>query len=313
MNHDQLILDHKAAIIVRKIFELAVNGIGITAIVHCLNEKEIPTPIQYARSNGLFGNYDNGNGNWNSRSVKYILTNRTYTGMLVQGKEKRTVSATHEALVDTNTFDAIQKSFQEKAFNIAKHGQSTENILKGKVICGCCGGKMQRKRGTNHADWYFFTCITKNRLGVDKCTGMYVREEDVLRAIYYQLKLHVKEHFISDSQYQQELLHLNNGISQSDSQYQEIFRNAIHHYEMFVDGKISKDEFRAVQDAANEKKAIWNDIITSKTAYEKKYHVFRKLLKASYKEIALSEIIDCIDEITICQNKNITVNWAIAQ
>ncbi len=310
-NHDQLILDPKAAIIVRKIFELAANGIGMTAIVRYLNEKEIPTPIQYARSNGLSGNYDNGNGNWNSRSVKYILTNRTYTGMLVQGKEKRVVSATHEALVDMNTFDAIQKSFQEKAFNIAKHGQSTENILKGKVICGCCGEKMQRKRGTNHADWYFFTCITKNRLGADKCTGMYVREEDVLRAIYYQLKLYVKEHFISDSQYKQELIRLNNEIDHSDSQYQEIFKNAVHHYEMFVDGKINKDEFRAVQDAANEKKAIRDNIIASKMAYEKQYQVFRKLLKASYKEIALDEIMDCIDKITICPNKNITVQWAI--
>ena len=310
-NHDQLIPDPKAAIIVRKIFELAANGIGITAIVRYLNEKEIPTPIQYARANGLSGNYDNGNGNWNSRSVKYILTNRTYTGMLVQGKEKRVVSATHEALVDTNTFDAIQKSFQEKAFNIAKHGQSTENILKGKVICGCCGGKMQRKHGTNHADWYFFTCITKNRLGVDKCTGMYVREEDVLRAIYYQLKLYVKEHFISDSQYKQELMRLNNKIDQSDSQYQEAFRNAVRHYERFVDGEISKDEFRVVQDAANEKKAIRNDIITNKTAYEKQYQVFRKLLKASYKEITLSEIMDCINEIIIYPNKNITVKWAI--
>lgn len=310
-NHDQLIPDPKAAIIVRKIFELAANDIGITAIVRYLNEKEIPTPIQYARANGLSGNYDNGNGNWNSRSVKYILTNRTYTGMLVQGKEKRVVSATHEALVDTNTFDAIQKSFQEKAFNIAKHGQSTENILKGKVICGCCGGKMQRKHGTNHADWYFFTCITKNRLGVDKCTGMYVREEDVLRAIYYQLKLYVKEHFISDSQYKQELMRLNNKIDQSDSQYQEAFRNAVRHYERFVDGEISKDEFRAVQDAANEKKAIRNDIITNKTAYEKQYQVFRKLLKASYKEITLSEIMDCINEIIIYPNKNITIKWAI--
>lgn len=231
--------------------------------------------------------------------------------MLVQGKEKRVVSATHEALVDTNTFDAIQKSFHEKAFNIAKHGQSTENILKGKVICGCCGGKMQRKRGTNHADWYFFTCITKNRLGADKCTGMYVREEDVLRAIYYQLKLYVKEHFISDSQYKQELIRLNNEIDHSDSQYQEIFRNAVHHYEMFVDGKISKDEFRAVQDAANEKKAIRDNIIASKMAYEKQYQMFCKLLKASYKEIALDEIMDCIDKITICPNKNITIQWAI--
>ena len=172
---------------------------------------------------------------------------------------------------------------------------------------------MQRKRGTNYAGWYFFTCITKNRLGVDKCTSMYVREENVLRAIYYQLKLYVKEHFILDSQYQQELLRLNKEINQSYSQYQEIFRNAIHYYEMFVDGKISKDEFRAVQDATNEKKTIRNDIITSKTAYEKQYHVFRKLLKVGYKEIAFSEIIDCIDEITICQNKNITVKWAIAQ
>ena len=107
-NHDQLIHDPKAAIIVRKIFELAANGTGVTAIVRYLNEKDIPTPIQYARSNGLAGNHDDSSGDWNSRSVKYILTNRTYTGMLVQGKEKRTVVATHELLVDTDTFDAIQ-------------------------------------------------------------------------------------------------------------------------------------------------------------------------------------------------------------
>lgn len=80
-----------------------------------LNERGLPPPIQYARSNGLDGNFDDGNGSWNSRSVKYILTNRTYTGMLVQGKEKRAVEATHEPLVDFGTFDAIQKEFQARA------------------------------------------------------------------------------------------------------------------------------------------------------------------------------------------------------
>ena len=310
-NYNQLIPDPKAAIIVRKIFELAANGTGVTAIVRYLNEKEIPTPIQYARSNGLAGNYDDGSGNWNSRSVKYILTNRAYTGMLVQGKEKRAVAATHEPLVDTDTFDAIQRSFQAKTFNLTTNSVSTENILKGKVICGCCGGKMQRKRGTNHADWYFFTCITKNRLGAGKCTGMYVREEDVLSAIYHQLKLYVKEHFISDLQYRQEIKRFVNDIDQSDQQYQEAFRNAVHHYERFVYGEIGKEEFRAAQDSANEKKTIRDGIITSKEAYEKQYQVFRKLLKARYKEIALNEIMDCIDEIIIFPNKNITVKWAI--
>lgn len=80
---------------------------------------------------------------------------------------------------------------------------------------------------------------------------------------------------------------------------------------MFVDGEISKEEFRVAQSAANKKKAIRDGLITSKTDYERQYQVFRKLLKASHKEIALSEIMDCIDEIIICPNKNITVKWAI--
>lgn len=82
---------------------------GITTIVRHLNENNIPIPIQYARSKGLSGNYYNGNGSWNSRSVKYILTNHTYAGVLVQGKEKRVVEGTHELLVDTQTFDEVQQ------------------------------------------------------------------------------------------------------------------------------------------------------------------------------------------------------------
>ncbi len=211
-NSDQLIPDPAAAIIVQKIFEMAAGGTGVTSIVRYLNERGLPTPIQYARSNGLNGNYDDGDGNWNSRSVKYILTNRTYTDMLVQGKEKRVIEATHEPLVDSSTFDAIQKAFQSRAYNVVPQGQSAENILKGKVMCGCCGGKMQRKRGTNHADWYFFTCITKNRLGADKCTGMYAREEDIFNAIYRQLKVYVSEHYVTDVQYKQQIWQFNDKI-----------------------------------------------------------------------------------------------------
>lgn len=211
-NPSQLVPDPVAAVIVRKIFEMAASGTGVTGIVRHLNERGLPTPIQYARAHGLDGNFDDGNGSWNSRSVKYILTNRTYTGMLVQGKEKRAVEATHEPLVDPSTFDAIQKAFQARAYNVVPQGQSADNILKGKVICGCCGGKMQRKRGTGHADWHFFTCITKNRLGADKCTGMYAREEDIFNAIYRQLKTYVSEHYITDSQHRQQIQQFNDKI-----------------------------------------------------------------------------------------------------
>ena len=184
-NHFKLEIDPEAAETVKLIFSMAADGVGANAIVRHLNENHIPTPIQYARAKGLQGNYDDGDGVWNTRSVKYILTNRTYTGALVEGKEKRVVEGSHPALVDSKKFDQIQANLRQRAFKLteSKESPSTPNLLKGKMICGCCGGKMQLRRGTNHADWYFFTCLTNNRVGADRCTGMYVREEDILGAI----------------------------------------------------------------------------------------------------------------------------------
>ncbi len=186
VNHNKIIIDEEAAKIVKKIFELAKNNMGLTAIVRYLNENHIPTPMQYARAKGLTGKYNDGSGNWNTRSVKHILTNTTYTGILIQGKNKRVVGNTHEALIDSNSFEIVQKNLQSKILNAETHTPSTENLLKGKVICGCCGRKMQRKRGANHADWYFFTCNTNNRIAVGKCTGMYIREEEIFYAIHQQ-------------------------------------------------------------------------------------------------------------------------------
>ncbi len=289
---EQLIPDPVSSIVVRQIFAMAAAGTGVTAIVRHLNERGILTPIQYARSNGLSGNYNDGNGSWNSRSVKYILTNRTYTGMLVQGKEKQAVDATHEPLVDAKTFDTIQRAFQAKSYNIVEKGQTSENILKGKVICGCCGGRMQRKRGTNHADWYFFTCNTNNRLGAGKCTGMYIREEDVFRAIYRQLKIYVNENYISDAQYEQQIQEFSDQINDLTQRKTDAWTSAMEHYELLFQGKISKEDFRTVMDIANKSKEVLVKALESKNSYEIQYNVFRKLLRVSSKDIPLSEITD---------------------
>lgn len=308
-NHDQLVPDPIASITVRKIFDLAANGTGVTGIVRYLNEKELPTPIQYARSNGLTGNFEDGTGDWNSRSVKYILTNRTYTGMLVQGKEKKVVKGTHEPLVDIETFDRIQREFKARSFNISPMLAASENVFKGKVICACCGGKMQRKRGTNHANWYFFTCITKNRLGADKCTGMYAREEDVLSAVYYQLKQYVNQHFIPRDQYKQKIQHLDSIIEAASLKYEEAIEFTMKQYEKYVMGEGSKEAIVAARPAKEQAEAELNRVVAEKAAYEKQYQVFCKLLKASRKEVPLGEIVDCIEQIVVDVDKKITVRW----
>ncbi len=95
---------------------MAASGTGINGIVRYLNEKR-PTPFQYARAQGLDGSFDDGNGIWNSRFVKYILTNRIYTGMLVQMKENREVEATQDPPA-VHTLDAsLSQDIRRSSFN----------------------------------------------------------------------------------------------------------------------------------------------------------------------------------------------------
>lgn len=166
-----IILDSEDVVIVQSIFKLFTDVMGITEIVRYLKENNIiPTPIQYAHSKGLTGNYDDGTGAQNIQSIKYILTNHTYTSVLVQGKEKQVVAGTYGHLVDEKIFDMIQKQLQAKTFHTNDSSQSIENILNGRVVCGFCGGKMQRKNVTNHADWYFFQINVWNLENAPECT-----------------------------------------------------------------------------------------------------------------------------------------------
>ncbi len=219
-------------------------------------------------------------------------------------------SHTSEPLVDSGTFDAIQKEFQARAYNVVPQGRPTDNILKGKVICGCCGGKMQRKRGTGHADWHFFTCITKNRQGAGKCTGMYAREEDVFNAIYRQLKDYVNERYIINSTYKQKIQEYAEQIADLTQRKTTAWINAMEHYEQYMQGEISKEEFCAVQDIANQAKEVLIQATEGKATYEKQYVTFRKLLSASSKDIPLSEIMDCIDKIVVDGGGKIVVEWS---
>ena len=127
---------------------------------------------------------------------------------------------------------------------------------------------MQRKRGTNHANWYFFACITKNRLGTDKCTGMYVREEDVLSAVYYQLKLYIYYHFITKDQYKHEIHNLDSTIEAASLKYEEATDFSMKLYEKFVMGEGSKEAIAAARPAKEQVEVELNRVIADKVAYE---------------------------------------------
>lgn len=310
-NHFKLEVDPEAAETVKLIFSMATDGVGANAIVRYLNEKHIPTPIQYARAKGLQGNYDNGDGVWNTRSVKYILTNRTYTGALVQGKEKRVVEGSHPALVNTKTFDRIQTALQQRAFNLtdAKKSASTPNLLKGKVICGCCGSKMQRRRGTNHAGWYFFTCLTNNRVGADRCTGMYVREEDIFSAIYHQLNLFVKTNSNFNANYYTKKDELEHEIAQCREILADPMECTMKLYERLICKELDKDTYLAEKAKVYAAKERLEKAEAELNASRRRHEEFKAMHKVLRKELPLAEILDCIDSIVVSEGRKIEVKW----
>lgn len=175
----QLLADPQAAEVVKEIFAMAAQRIGLTEIVRRLNLAHIPTPsgVQQEALKPT-------DSTWNSRTVKYILTNRTYTGDLQQGKDNVVVENTHEALVSKEVFFQIQENFQAAETSaVASQKSVADNPLRGKVICASCGGKMQRRKGRGSVDWYSFTCITNNRKGHGCSTGMYIRETEILSVV----------------------------------------------------------------------------------------------------------------------------------
>ena len=166
---------------------------------------------------------------------------------------------------------------------------------------------MQRKRGTNHADWYFFTCNTNNRLGAGKCTGMYVREEDIFSAIYYQLKLYIQQHFISSLEYDAEMTQLKARLDAQVEFRHAIAENPAMFYEQYILGEISLKEFKVKQQklrqAAKNQKAIELEIEECERAYNR----FSCLCKVRDKEFPLSTIMSEINKIVVDDGKEVVV------
>lgn len=114
---------------------------------------------------------------------------------------------------------------------------------------------------------------------------------------------------IANSTYKQQIQEYTEQIAELTQRKTTAWINAMEHYEQYVQGEISTEELRAVQDIANQAKEVLIQTTESKAVYEKQYTKFRKLLSASSKNIPISEIVGYIDKIVVDTGKKIVVNW----
>lgn len=196
----QLIIDPAAAVVVQQIFQWAADGMGLNTIVLRLNESGCTTPSYHKQSQGIITNENLiGKGKWQTRTVAKILRSPVYLGDLVQGVSKtvdhRQIKAdkdewtvvhnTHEAIIDRDLFDRVQKRLDETAdkYKNKEVKAYTPNILKGRIFCAECGGNLHRQRNIRKksADIYRYHCITRSRVGEHACTHIQsIREDDLL-------------------------------------------------------------------------------------------------------------------------------------
>ena len=198
-NCHKLLVNEDTAPVVRQIFAWAADGVALNVIVKKLNEAGIVTPGYYLASVGIITNKKlMGSGKWQTWTVAKILADEVYTGDMVQGKSvsvrhRQTptkpedwivVRGTHEPLISRELFDQVQAIRQKAA---AKYTQTpkvpyTENILRGRVFCGCCGKNLHRQKSHNG---YIYYCISNQRIGKGACENNigYLQETELFDTI----------------------------------------------------------------------------------------------------------------------------------
>lgn len=165
------IIDPEAAAVVRKIFNLAIEGKKAGQIARILNDEKIPTPSEYHQMKYPESKrYRNLSGmkRWDYNAVVDILKRYAYTGASVGHTKKRVVPCEtsyvrvkkedhiivpgmHEAIVTVEEFEAAQKVMKK----IKSNGKTeTGYPLRSLVFCGNCGRHMAKKRSTGRS-WFY--------------------------------------------------------------------------------------------------------------------------------------------------------------
>lgn len=165
----KLVPDEYTSPIVQLIYKLFIEKESYTGVTNELNKRRINPPIVYKKKREVYysGNDSDYKG-WDKSSVKRILQNQTYIGMLVQGKtsimarneknrrykpkEEWVIrGAVHEALIEEETFQMVQKvrDTLQKRTVYPNHSTNNytvkENIFEKILYCGICGRKMSRR------------------------------------------------------------------------------------------------------------------------------------------------------------------------
>ena len=290
-NKNHLIINPETCGIVRRIFQMRDSGMALGAIASQLNEEGIPSPARYLWIKGLSKEERHQDSYWDRINVKRLLTNKMYLGILVYGKERSSfakgikrqrvpesewkyVPNAHEAIIDQELFDSVQKKLEDAKQNFLNmtginEDYRPENLFRGRIHCSDCGGAMKMSKFVNtrkdgSIDRYaVYECCRRKKLYALSCPQRSIRKAVVDKTVEEAIRFHIRT-FLDTEQIIAKLNRspkgraaasdIQNHIREKQRRISKIERLSTGIYEDYREGILNEEEYLAIRSRYGEEK-----------------------------------------------------------
>ena len=324
---DQWLVDPEAAEVVKRIFAMTIEGYGPYQIASKLKEEKVLIPSAYLARHGEGVNKNKAFKDvygWGSSTICNILEKREYLGHTINFKTRKhfkdkkshyvpedewtIFENTHEAIIDQQTFDLVQKI----RGNVRRYpdGWGEAAPLTGLLYCADCGGKMYVHRTNNGKRISQYTCsqYTKVPCGTLCKTQHRINEDVVLSLVSEMLKAiaeyakHDRAEFVrvvqeaQSSQQTTEVRKQRTRLATAKQRVSELEVLLCKIYEDNILGKLSDSRY-ATLDAQYEKEQ--SELTAEISVLEKAVKSYEKHEKDADRFIALIDKYENFDKLTI--------------
>ena len=324
---DQWLVDPEAAEVVKRIFAMTIDGYGPYQIASKLKEEKVLIPSAYLAQHGEGVNKNKTFKDvygWGSSTICNILEKREYLGHTINFKTRKhfkdkkshyvpedewtIFENTHEAIIDQQTFDLVQKI----RGNVRRYpdGWGEAAPLTGLLYCADCGGKMYVHRTNNGKRISQYTCsqYTKVPCGTLCKTQHRINEDVVLSLVSEMLKAiaeyakHDRAEFVrvvqeaQSSQQTAEVKKQRTRLATAKQRVSELEVLLCKIYEDNILGKLSDSRY-ATLDAQYEKEQ--SELTAEISVLEKAVKSYEKHEKDADRFIALIDKYENFDKLTI--------------
>ncbi len=189
--------------VVRRIFQLYMDGWGYKKIANQLTSEGVPTPRMAERDRKEAAGEEyrrKVKPAWAIVTVQGILDNDFYIGTLRQGKyarkkingrdirqderEQVVIERHHQEIIDYRTFAAVKALRESRTTSHYRGRKKYDNVYSGFLECGDCGSPMFAMSRRDIKDAY--RCGEYHKRGLKACTSHHIRTDklDELLKIY---------------------------------------------------------------------------------------------------------------------------------